>query len=375
MPAPRHIDSHAALRGIAALLVVGYHLQFGATYLLPLEQATAFLQRSYLFVDLFFVLSGFIISYVNDATRSRSVTKAEVSSFLRARAARLYPLHLFVLAYFLVARIAISALQIAMHRSPDQWDGHSLLSLASQIVLLNAWFPKHPQWNIPSWSISAEFFVYALFPLIVNFHVRSRRLCKATLLLFPLAFYGYILMTTKSLDIVVGLAPARCVAGFSLGMLVYFGREAIDRLPTLALTLLQVLATGTIILFLAKTVPDPWIVPAFVVLVGTTWTDRGLVPHLLRNRPLLWLGDISYSVYLNHVCLISISGFFWARTVQHFAGDGALNRLLWIGFIYTLVIGVSYLTYNWVERPARQWLAKRWLGHRAPSIVTSPAAP
>jgi hypothetical protein len=58
MPTPRHIDSHAALRGIAALLVVGYHLQFGAGYRLPIELSIPLFKRSYLLVDLFFILSG-----------------------------------------------------------------------------------------------------------------------------------------------------------------------------------------------------------------------------------------------------------------------------------------------------------------------------
>lgn len=356
-------------------MVVGYHLQFGEGYRLPAEQATQIFRRSYLLVDLFFVLSGFIISYVNDAERNRPVSRAEVSSFLRARIARLYPLHLFCLSYFILARVLITILQLAHHAGTDFWNPHSFVSFATQLVLLNAWFPKHPVWNIPSWSISAEFFIYALFPVVVNLHVRAGAACKAGLLLLSLAFFTYIFSTTGSLDIVVGLAPARCAAGFFLGMLVYFYRNSIDRLPTIILSILQLGATAAICLVLAKPFADPMIIPAFVILVGSTWTDRGLLSRLLSVRPLMWLGDLSYSVYLNHVCLMAILGFFWSRTVPHVLGEGAANRIMWIIFTYAVVIAVSHLTYNRVERPARQWLAQRWLGRRAPAIATSPAAP
>ena len=375
MPAPRQIHSHAALRGIAALLVVAYHLQFGGGYRLSPERATPILTRSYLFVDLFFILSGFIISYVNHAGRSKTVTLGEMQSFMKARFARLYPLHLFCLFYLVLFRWLMASLQYARHRPVDFWQTHSLESLASQLALLNAWFPKGPQWNIPSWSISAEFFAYALFPIVVTIHARSRAGCELAIAAFSLAFFGYIFATSGSLDIVVGLAPARCVAGFFLGMLLYFHRDRVARLSETALTGVQIASVAAILLILATSVADPWVIPPFFLLVASTWTDRGLLPNLLRGRPLLWLGDISYSVYLNHVCLLQILSFFWTRSGQHLLGDGALNRCAWIVLVYATTLCISHLTFKFVERPMRQWLATRWLGRKADPIRQSPAAP
>lgn len=375
MPAPRQIHSHAALRGIAALLVVAYHLQFGGGYRFSLERATPALTRSYLFVDLFFILSGFIISFVNDAGRSNGVSLGEMRSFMRARVARLYPLHLFCLAYLVLFRLLITVLQHARDEPVDFWQTHSLQSLASGLVLLNAWFPKDGQWNIPAWSISAEFFAYALFLIIVAFHARMRVISELAMASLSVAFFGYILMTSGSLDIVVGLAPARCVAGFFLGMLLYFHRDAVARLPAIAMSILQIGSVTAILLILATPTADPWIIPAFFVLVASTWTDQGLLPKLLRQRPLLWLGDISYSIYLNHVCLIEILIFLWSRSAQHLLGDGALNRCAWIALVYAATLGVSHLTFRFVERPMRQWLAVRWLGRKVDPIRQSAAAP
>jgi len=375
MPAPRQIHSHAALRGIAAMLVVAYHLQFGGGYRFALERYTPAFTRSYLFVDLFFILSGFIISYVNDAGRAKGVSLGEMRSFMRARVARLYPLHFFCLAYLVLFRVLITALQYVRHKPVDFWQADSLQSLASQVVLLNAWYPRDAQWNIPSWSISAEFFAYALFPIVVTLHARARASCELAMAALSVAFFSYILATSGSLDIIVGLAPARCIAGFFLGMLLYFHRDAVARLPEIVLTGLQIASVAAILLILTTPVADPWIVPAFFGLVATTWTDQGLLPKLLRRRPLLWLGDISYSVYLNHVCVIEILEFLWGRSAQHVLGDGALNRSAWIALVYATTLCVSHLTFKFVERPMRQWLAMRWLGRKAYPIRQSPAAP
>ena len=96
------IRSHTGLRGVAALCVVGYHQQFMAGYKLPFE---ALFHRAYLMVDLFFVLSGFVLSYVYSQ-------KIDVRSFYRARFARIYPLHVFALLTLTVVTFGLNALRI-----------------------------------------------------------------------------------------------------------------------------------------------------------------------------------------------------------------------------------------------------------------------
>src|SRR3954452_17734389 len=104
--APRQILSHTGIRGIAALLVVAYHQEFGSSYKLPLELSTNVFRRSYLMVDLFFVLSGFIISYVYAARPEKRLSWSDTKDFLFARFARIYPLHFVTMAYMLVFAFA-----------------------------------------------------------------------------------------------------------------------------------------------------------------------------------------------------------------------------------------------------------------------------
>ncbi|MBO9579439.1 MAG: acyltransferase [Sphingobium sp.] len=101
---PSYIKSHASLRGIAALLVVIYHMQFGTDVRLFWE--VDFFRRGYLWVDLFFILSGFVISYTAKLGNHRW---PEIKAFWQARFARIYPLHFFALTV-LVGVIAVETL-------------------------------------------------------------------------------------------------------------------------------------------------------------------------------------------------------------------------------------------------------------------------
>ena len=208
----REIKSHTGLRGFAALLVVAYHLQFGPGYKLQIETATAFFNRCYLMVDLFFLLSGFILCYVTNA--ELGITASQARTFLRDRVARIYPLHVFALVSLTAFTLLSAGLLAAAGRVHE--DLGSFADWLSQLLLLNAWRPAQSEWNVPSWSISAEAFAYIIFPLLVNLWAAHQRLTQVAVLGCSLAFSVF---AGRSLDITVGIAPLRCFAGFGLGML------------------------------------------------------------------------------------------------------------------------------------------------------------
>ena len=321
------IRCHAGLRGVAALLVVAYHFQFTAEAHLPFETATPFFRRCYLMVDLFFLLSGFIISYVNDAQRRTGVGAREYRDFIARRLIRLYPLLLFSLAGYVFYRLLLSALVHLTHgHTHIDWSVKSLEILGSQALLLYAWLPLPSGWNVPSWSISAELFAYLLFPFFVMLHAKWPRLTLCLLAAIALIFYGTIATTTGVLDIITVIAPFRCVAGFSLGMLIYYSRNLVGRLPNIPLGALQLLAVAMASLILIRTVNDVLVIPVFAILVATSWTDRGWVAGLFGLPMFVYLGDISYSVYLNHVLVKDAVTFAWTRAVH--LVDPQLDRAL-----------------------------------------------
>ena len=294
----REIRSHTGLRGVAALLVVGYHQQFGGGYRLPFE--AGLFRRSYLMVDLFFILSGFVLSYVYNAERPL----ADARSFFRARFARIYPLHVFALVTF--TAIFLGLLGFALLRGHAGEPLGSVWDWIYQLLLLNAWIPATNEWNKPSWSISAEAFAYLVFPIILAIHAEAHRATRIALLGIAIVFYGLV---GTSLDISVGLAPLRCIAGFSVGMLLFYHRDL--RVPVRSA--LQVLAVLWILFVLFFAIADPWIIPGFAALIFLTWSDEGLVARLLSARPFHWLGNISYSVYLMHYSVGAGVWLVWLR--------------------------------------------------------------
>ena len=365
-----HIHSHTGLRGLASLLVVAYHLQFGEGYRFPFEGHDSFLGRGYIWVDLFFVLSGFIISYTANAERERGFSWLEARHFMRQRLARIYPLHIFCLAY-LVAYLSLMALVFAAAgKTTDTglWGSESLTALAAQILLLQSWWPPEwTAWNIPSWSISAELFAYFMFLPLVWLHGRSRSMGLLILLTIPAAFYLWIGLSTGDLDIVSGLAPLRCLAGFCLGMMIYYARRICSRMPAPTLSAVQIISSAAIISGLILDWNDIAFILPFCALVLSTWTDRGLGANILSSRQFQTLGDISYSMYLNHVPVIMILSFFWIRLADRLPMiPDPLLRIMFLLITFTSLIVISLGTLKYVEKPARSYLIRK--GARQKSV-------
>jgi peptidoglycan/LPS O-acetylase OafA/YrhL len=356
----REIQSHTAIRGIAAFLVVAYHLQFDGD-LLGVETATTFFKRSYLFVDLFFILSGFIISYVNQADRRDPLSRDAVIRFMKKRVIRLYPLVLFCLLYLFVFRAVVSIAFAALsHRSPFGWTPDSIIALLGQLTMTNAWLPVAPDWNIPSWSISAEIFAYLLFPVLIASRTSRPVLTWAVCLLIIIGFYA-VAVWHGSLDITIIWSPLRCLAGFLLGVIVFFARHRIERIPEAVLSFAQVASVVGIAAALILPVSDVAVIPTFVVLVATTWTDQGMLSRLLKGRAATALGHWSFSIYLNHVPVMAILGFGWFRVAPRLGIDGPVGRVAWIVLAYATVLIVSRWTYRHVELPAQRYLTPRFV--------------
>jgi peptidoglycan/LPS O-acetylase OafA/YrhL len=254
------------------------------------------------------------------------------------------------------------------------WSGDSLLLLFAQATLTNGWFLTQSGWNTPTWSISVEMLAYLAFPvLLVGFKKWGFPLV-ITVIAAILLFYGTIAATSGSLDVIGRVAILRCLAGFGIGMLIFRYRAKMFGLSDAASTVLQLFALIGIVLVLGLRLNDVLIIPAFALLLISTIWDRGLVSRITATRSLQFLGEISYSVYLNHVCLLIILTPFWGSIASRAARFITVPIALYIPVFFSCVLVVSYLTHRFIEVPARKRLNKALHMRREPR-VEAPSAP
>jgi peptidoglycan/LPS O-acetylase OafA/YrhL len=173
-----YVPALTGIRALAVLLVLGFH--FYTEHFVPvgLDSLLPFFTRGYLGVDFFFLLSGFIITHVYLASLA-CPNRSMVQIFLWHRLIRLYPVHLTVLAG-LVAIISLAGAAGIALNDPQHWQWKNLFW---HLTLLHSWgVTESLAWNDPSWSISAEWFAYLLFPLLAPAMIRVQQRVAALLI-------------------------------------------------------------------------------------------------------------------------------------------------------------------------------------------------
>ncbi len=356
---PRHLDALTGIRGIAAWGVVLYHIRLSLTAILPPE-AIALFAKGYLAVDLFFILSGFVIWY-NYAARIGEGGWGETRLFLWRRFARVWPLHGAILAAF----VAFVAVLVATGRDAS---GYPLAELPLHLLLVQNWgLTPDLTWNHPAWSISTEFAAYLLFPVLVLAarweRVPSWALVALAGLLAGLLHALFAVRGHDGLgDDIPGMGLWRCLAGFALGCLMcqlwqrWAGRPHAAFLALLAGIAIALAGWG---LALPETA---WVPALFFALLLALALGRGPLVSLLGGRVLTWLGEVSYSTYLAH---------FFLFILWKIAFVDASLQLGWAslaGYL-ALVLAASAGLYYGLEKPAQ-----RWLNRHPPGWAVRPAA-
>ncbi len=361
----KYIDSLTAARGVAALWVILFHIDVSLFYrdMGPLvsRDATGILSKGYLWVDFFFILSGFIIAHVYSSALSGPGKLRSITDFLWARIARLYPLHLFCLG--LVVIIALTYPRFL----PDVQDGSwktfmAWRAIPSNLLLTNA-MNQHVylSWDIVSWSIGAEWWTcVAAIPLLIWLPRAGVVANTAAMVLAGLGLTVLVALNPdRTLDITFNWGFFRCLCEFVIGIATWrLWRDGLVKAAGSDLVIVACLAIVAASFHFKTFCPfgDLVVVPVFVLLVLGLGYNRGAVHGLLQTRPLQALGRISYSLYLVHGVVFS-AAWFLMPTIRPLVGvPSAPMRWAYAALFLAVVIGVSHLTYRYVERPARLWL-------------------
>ncbi|WP_104083283.1 acyltransferase [Cryobacterium sp. Y11] len=336
------LDGLTGLRFFAAAWVVLFHFrEVSPTTVFAYPVIDPLIRHGAHGVDLFFVLSGFILSHVYLKTFSGKISWAETWSFMAFRFARLYPVHLVT---FLMMASLYVAEQVVTGQSSAQSERFSWQSVLSTLTLTHAWFPGVQTPNLPAWSISAEWFAYLLFPLLC---VLIRRMW-GPVLAFAVAGMGLALLQSFSTSDL-----GRVMAGFLIGMAAY--QVAHRHSASLARLRYLGCATALLIIIWAVTSEAPRMelgLVLFAVLIIALANEGDWLARLLSLRTLVYFGEVSYALYMFH----------WVARVIVRVGLERANLFdiipsgLSVTLYLILTLGGAVLLYHFVEKPGRNRL-------------------
>lgn len=345
-----------ALRGVAALVVLAYHL--------VQQHSLSALPHAGLAVDFFYTLSGFVIAFAYDAqVRDGRLSRA---GFARARARRLYPL----LALGTVMGFSVFLGAVFLRHSVSLRD--ALLALGFALALLPC--PLFPQWptafplNMAAWSLAFEAYVNLAYALIARFLSQRVLLALvglgAVLVVTDIAHFGRLMGGTDKADFAFG--AARVVYPFFAGILIFrWRREPARRRPVLAIALCTGLAAALLIVPERMIGLDPAIYDGALALIGfplLVWLAAAVPLDGRVARGAHWLGLLSYPIYILQGPVLRL-GVELGRHAPLPAAALALVQAV-------AVIAVAWAANRWFDAPVQAWLRR---AERRRHTKTAPA--
>jgi peptidoglycan/LPS O-acetylase OafA/YrhL len=342
-------------------------------------------------VDFFFVLSGFVIFY-SYGSKLGGLNKA--ARFLWLRVGRLYPLHFA----FLLVFVGIEVVKLAAERKlglvadKPAFTVNNGYAFGTNLLLIHSLGFNHTlTYNYPSWSISTEFYAYVLFCIVRSLFESTRMFCLVALAIIGLCTSVLLRMNIIPLiNAGVEWGFLRCCIGFFLGTLTCLVYARYRSSSARKHSWLSTLSLGAIIVVLASIDPDgastysvPWL-SSFVILSTVLWPTAA-VQSLLSRRPLVWLGRVSYSLYMVHAAVVWVVTQILTVVLKypkieledgHGVGTPAAAGLLALALYLFAVLVLSHFTYRWIEKPFRHWsrrLADRWFSGGGAHVVAPPS--
>jgi len=357
---PIHRKPLPALTGVrffAAMQVVFFH--YGAGFALRHNFSTPLyrlLDNGWTSVTLFFLLSGFILSYTYEGQIQGGQNRRH---FWQARFARIYPVYFLSLVAMIPFAFS-SGYPNAVHSA---WQG---LSVVAMVQAWNPFLPANAQiWNSPAWTLSVEAVFYLVFPFAVPAleKASSRVLRIAAVSLLLLIVFGHTMNPTGSSGTLFFIPlPIERLPEFLLGAIggIVFLRSNPPRYP-----ILFAIASLLGIAIIETTVHGRWVsllaIP-FAVLLYSLADGKGFVARVLSSNTLVLLGGASYSIYL-----LQVPVRLWAHRFLSRAGavDAVVSPVL--------LVAISVLVFLAWEEPARRWIRNRFRASQKTQRNPSPA--
>jgi peptidoglycan/LPS O-acetylase OafA/YrhL len=385
-----YLTNLTPMRGIAALLTVIFHIDLFLGNSLVHPDVSKILHRMYLMVDFFFILSGFIMCYVYGDRFNEKVTKKDFRKFTMARFSRVYPLHFTTLKFTIF--IFFLAAKLGIPKNPILQVDNNTFSIITNLLLLHSmnfhnWFT----WVHASWSISTEWWAYMIFPFLVAPFFRLRSGGRALVCLLCFVGYACIMfliipivtvppeisfvkesISEFTINVAYQYGFIRCICGFILGMMMHhafiagWGKKILSNGWTMGLL---AICAFTCMHF---NLPDIITVAFFPFLLLCGAYGNKSINRIFLTKPFQRIGDWSFSIYLVHqpLLFLILNTFLYLNPVK--PGDHQQDQSppgLLVSWTICLVfiaitLLVSFLTFRFVENPARRWLNLKAAGSK-----------
>jgi peptidoglycan/LPS O-acetylase OafA/YrhL len=361
-PKSREIYSHTGLRGIAAVSVFLAHM-----YDTQKSGIFEFIKWHNHAVDLFFILSGFILFWVY----FREETPINWAAYLRARIGRILPLYYLTTLIYLPVPF-YSLLKHGLKYVGRDYPFTILSNLFMFSGIIDGW---HHTINGPAWSIGVEFFCYLfIFPLLIiawgkSFNVKNTIIILAFIslaltILLPLCYkIHHIQIFHLNWD---ASWLARGICGFTLGFFLcaLFRISAVSSWRPNKLLINLILLISVVIFLLARTgcITADYLLYIFPILVYITAFDQGVFSFVMKLTPLQWLGERSYSLYLWHMPVLCMIGSFYKPAFERLKTNPPYG-ITYLIFAVSFVLMISELSYRYFEVPCRDYI--RSLGKKS----------
>lgn len=334
----KNIPALTGIRGVAALLVVMFHMRLNHT--LPVMSDWTIIKNGFFGVDLFFILSGFILMHVhvNDFVR---IDRIHLQSFFITRFFRIYPLHLVTVLVSLGFVMLFPSYITWFRTLGGQANAFSWPGLVQTLTLTNGiGLADLGSWNPASWSISSEVVGYLAFPVLASLAARIRdyRLCLIAAVLL-LSLY-----CVNRLTIDVGSQVIRMAFCFAAGVVL---ARAYHLRPEKDGRALAGVSAAFAVLALSFESMSVFSVFGFAGLIYALALGGGVVESFFASRVSMFLGKISFSLYLSHfIVQTSLLWGFWN-------GDGSKGVLaITFSTLLAATFAAAIFLYYAVERPS-----------------------
>ncbi|MCB1477059.1 MAG: acyltransferase [Rhodobiaceae bacterium] len=364
------INALESLRGLAAVCVALFHANFFTNYYVI---TNPFIIFSFVMVDFFFVLSGFVIAHTY---WSRIGDLRDATVFQARRFLRLYPLHILTLMVYVVIETMrlVAAWRYDLVYDNPAFGHNGIEGFFYNLVLLQGILPEKLSFNYPSWSISVEFFTYLVFAAIMV-TLRSAR-SRTWLAVVIVVVSGVALHLTGGSDDNTRLALLRCIYAFFVGVLV---NRLWERRPgnvwPLAAEIMIVVSVLSVIY--TQRIPLQFHPLIFgLTILAVCWSGRSPARMLLESRVLVFLGTVSYGIYMWHAAVWwllknALQGMQFYIGVQVVEGGARAGKLdmpfaastAFVVVGLTAIVALAWLSYRYVEMPINEY--RHRIGHGA----------